>query len=82
MVIPGTIAYEFNRQLISRLSVDVGGSMSIFAFGGFFGAGIALILYAIRQKQLISEHPNYISNKFNAALAAIGSVFILSLIHI
>jgi hypothetical protein len=76
MIIPGTILYELNRQINLNFSVDVGGSMSIFAFGGFFGAGIALILYFVKQKQLVQEHPNYRSYKFNAVIAAVGSVFV------
>jgi len=54
MVIIGTILYELNRQIIANFSVDVGGSNSIFAFGGCYGIGVALILYFIRQKQLVS----------------------------
>ena len=76
MVIPGTIFYELSRQINSNFSVDVGGSMSIFAYGGFYGAAIALVLYFRKQRQLIQEHPNYRSFKFNAVLAGVGSIFI------
>ena len=50
MVIPGVILYELNRQLITRIGMDISASMSIFAFGGAFGIGVALILYFLKQR--------------------------------
>ena len=67
--------YELNRQLISRVAMDIGGSMSIFAFGGFYGTGIAIILYFLRLKQLVQEHPNFRSYKLNSIMAGIGALF-------
>ena len=37
--------------------------------------GVAIILYCLRQKALVSEHPNFRSYKFNAVLAGIGGIF-------
>lgn len=52
----GTVLYELNRQLVSRYSLDLGGSMTIFCFGGFFGSTISLILYHCKQKQTFFKH--------------------------
>jgi hypothetical protein len=50
MTIIGVVFYELNRQIISLLSVDFGGSMGIFCFGGFFGGVVALMLKFCKQK--------------------------------
>lgn len=49
IIIPGVILYELNRQIIGLFSTDVGGSMSIFLFGGFYGSVIALLLGKCKQ---------------------------------
>lgn len=41
----GTLIYELNRQVVSRYSLDFGGTMTIFCFGGFLGSTISIILY-------------------------------------
>jgi hypothetical protein len=48
IVIIGTIGYEINRQTISIFSVDTGGSMGIFLFGGIMGSVIAFLLTKIQ----------------------------------
>jgi hypothetical protein len=49
-VIFGTITYELNRQILTLFSVNVGGSATIFEFGGFLGAAASLVLYFTRHK--------------------------------
>jgi hypothetical protein len=75
LVIIGTIFYELNRQIISKLAVDYGGSMSIFCFGGFMGSAASLILYFSGQRYIINKHKEYTSSKMNATIAMIGAAF-------
>jgi hypothetical protein len=56
LVIIGTVFYELNRQIISNISVDYGGSMSIFCFGGFLGSAASLVLYFSGQRYIIKNH--------------------------
>lgn len=58
MIIFGVILYEVNRQLISLFSVDVGGSMSIFCFGGFYGSAVSFVLAKGRQSADLENHRN------------------------
>lgn len=74
MSIVGTFLYELNRQLISRWSVDNGGSMSIFCFAGFYGSIISIILYCI-QRKTFNNHPFRVGSKFSFVLSGIGSLF-------
>jgi hypothetical protein len=76
IVIVGTILYELNRQILTLFSVGVGGSTSIFEFGGFAGTVIAVLLAVTKQSNILTQHPNYVSHKFNATLALIGAAFI------
>lgn len=76
IVIVGTIIYELNRQILTLFSVGVGGSTYIFEFAGFAGATIAVLLAFTKQKDILSNHTNYISSKFNATLALVGAAFI------
>lgn len=76
IVIIGTIIYELNRQILTLFSVGVGGSTYIFEFGGFAGTMIAILLACTKHKDILTNHTNYISHKFNATLALVGSAFI------
>jgi len=53
IVIFGTVTYELNRQILSRFSVNQGGSATIFEFGGFMGLAISLILYCTKHNTII-----------------------------
>jgi hypothetical protein len=46
----GGFLYELNRQIISTVMYDVGGSTTIFMFGGIMGSIVALILSLTKQK--------------------------------
>jgi ammonia channel protein AmtB len=71
----GTIAYELNRQLVSRYSFDFGGTMTIFCFGGFLGSTISLFLYYCKQIKTFEKHELRYSGKFSYFFVAIGSLF-------
>lgn len=49
-VLIGGGLYELNRQIISIEAYDIGGSFTIFMFGGIWGTVVALILSFTRQK--------------------------------
>lgn len=49
-VFVGGFLYELNRQVISTEMYDIGGSNTIFMFGGIFGTVVALILSFTVQK--------------------------------
>lgn len=76
ITIIGTILYELNRQILSLFSVFLGGSTTIFEFGGFAGATIAFLLYKTKQSTMLQNHPHYTSQKFNATLSLMGAAFI------
>ena len=71
----GTIGYEVNRQILTLFSVNIGGSTTIFEFGGFAGAILAILLGVTRHKDLLQSHPHYASYKLNATLALVGAAF-------
>lgn len=50
-VLFGGCLYELNRQIISIVNYDVGGSITIFMFGGIQGTVVALLLAFTRQKE-------------------------------
>lgn len=53
----GTITYELNRQILTLFSVNMGGSITIFEFGGFMGATIAILLRLTKQSNgVLSVH--------------------------
>lgn len=56
IVIIGTITYELNRQILTLFSVNLGGSATIFEFGGFLGTTIAVLLRISRQNKMIEDH--------------------------
>jgi len=60
--------------LISRWSVDNGGSMGIFCFAGFYGSLISIILYC-KQKTTFENHRLRAGSKFSFVLAGIGALF-------
>ena len=42
--------YELNRQIVSDYINDIGGSITIFLFGGMMGTVISLVLSLTKQK--------------------------------
>jgi len=75
MTIIGTFLYEINRQLVSRYSLDFGGSMTIFCFGGCYGSIISLILFFCTQWESFEEHYLRKAGNFSFLLASVGSLF-------
>lgn len=75
MSVIGTFLYEINRQLVSRYSLDFGGSMTIFCFGGFYGSIVSLILYFCTQRESFEEHYLRKAGNFSFLLASVGSLF-------
>lgn len=49
----GTILYELNRQILILFSVNIGGSTTIFEFGGFAGTTIAILMALTKHKGMI-----------------------------
>jgi hypothetical protein len=72
----GTILYEINRQILTLFSVNIGGSTTIFEFGGLAGGVLAILLALTRHKDVIFNHSFYVSHKFNATFAMVGAAFI------
>lgn len=75
IVIVGTVTFELNRQILSLFSVNQGGSITIFEFGGFFGTTLAVLLRKTSQSEGLENHKEFISNKFNLTLALVGAAF-------
>lgn len=50
-VVFGGALYELNRQIIARVNYDVGGSITMFMFGGIQGTIVALLLGLTKQKE-------------------------------
>lgn len=74
-VLFGGALYELNRQIIAQVNYDVGGSITIFMFGGIQGTIAALLLAFTRQKDDLVQRVNYTSSRFNSTLSMIGSAF-------
>lgn len=54
---------------------DIGGSTTIFMFGGIMGTIVSLILSLTKQKDQIEGIYNYTSSRFNITLSLLGSAF-------
>ena len=76
IVIIGTIFYELNRQILTLFSVDHGGSMTIFEFGGVAGSIVSILLTLTTQKNIIGFNSYYTSKKHVATITMIGTTFI------
>lgn len=76
IVVLGTIAYELNRQILTLFSVDHGGSMTVFLFGGVAGSIISIIMTITTQKHIIGFNKYYTSNKPHVTLTMLGVAFI------
>lgn len=50
LVLIGGALYELNRQIIIQVNYDIGGSITIFMFGGILGTISALLLALTKQK--------------------------------
>lgn len=70
----GTVGYEFNDQLISRFAFDVGGSMTVFLYGGAMGTVLSLLL-SLKEGASTNIHPEYTSNKLSRVICLIGAAF-------
>lgn len=74
-VLFGGALYELNRQIIAQVNYDVGGSITIFMFGGIQGTIAAMLLAFTRQKDELVKRVNYTSSRFNSTISMIGSAF-------
>lgn len=74
-VMIGGWLYELNRQIIAQVNIDIGGSITIFMFGGIMGTVAAFILGLTSQKEQLVRRENYTSSRFNSTLAFLGSAF-------
>lgn len=74
-VLLGGGLYELNRQIIVQVNYDIGGSITIFMFGGLMGTVSALLLAYTRQKDDLNPRVNYTSSRFNSTISMIGSAF-------
>jgi len=50
-VLFGGALYELNRQIIAQVNYDIGGSITIFMFGGIQGTIVAIFLALTKQKE-------------------------------
>lgn len=50
-VLFGGMLYELNRQIVAVVNYDIGGSITIFMFGGIQGTIVAIMLALFRQKE-------------------------------
>jgi hypothetical protein len=74
IAVVGTVGYQLNAQLVSRVALDVGGSMTVFLYGGVVGTIVALLL-SYKQGNDIIAHPEYTASKLSRVLSLIGSLF-------
>lgn len=54
-VLIGGALYELNRQIISTEMYDIGGSNTIFMFGGLMGTVVAFFLAFTKQKDELTK---------------------------
>ena len=54
---------------------DIGGSNTIFMFGGLMGTVVAFFLAFTKQKDHLVHRENYTSSRFNTTLAFVGAAF-------
>ena len=54
---------------------DIGGSNTIFMFGGLMGTVVALFLALAKQKNDLVHRENYTSSRFNSTIAILGAAF-------
>lgn len=74
IAVVGTFGYQLNTRLVSRFALDIGGSMTVFLYGGVMGTILALLL-AYKQGSDIIAHPEYTSSKLSRVLSLIGALF-------
>jgi hypothetical protein len=74
----GVIFYEINRQTMTRFAVDIGGSMTIFLFGGTLGFITSLVMRNARNSVPIGNE-RYKSSRLHAGVAAGGVLLVWSL---
>lgn len=79
MTILGVIFYEINRQTMTRFAIDLGGSMTIFVFGGTMGFITSLVMRNARNTVAIGFE-RYKSSRLHAGMAALGVLFIWALL--
>jgi ammonium transporter Rh len=70
----GVLLFSVNEHILFQsLDVsDIGGSMFIFTFGGFYGVGVTAIL----NNKTAKKSPNYTSNVNSSAVALVGTLFL------
>lgn len=74
IAIVGSVGYELNAQLVSRFAFDVGGSMTVFLYGGAMGTILSLLL-TLKEKASINVHPEYTANKMSRIICLLGAAF-------
>lgn len=75
LVLVGGFFYELNRQIIVQVNYDIGGSITIFMFGGILGSIASFILAAFSPSEALKDRKNYTSSRFNSTMAILGSAF-------
>ena len=74
-VLIGGALYELNRQIISNHMYDVGGSDTIFMFGGLMGTVVSFVLTLFKQKEDVVTRKEYTASRYNITLAFVGAAF-------
>ena len=69
----GTILYEVSRQLVSRWGMELGGSITVFLFGGVTGGLVSMVLLC-RQGNSVDEHRLLVAGRMSLAIGGIGAL--------
>lgn len=67
--------YELNRQIVADYLNDIGGSITIFLFGGLVGTVASIILALTQNKPFLTDNPKYTANRFGTTTALLGASF-------
>lgn len=76
-ILVGTFGYELNRRLCRNFGDDVFGSMYIFAFGGFMGLAMGVILRLRDKNNATVRNPLLKGNKTTSTLSLLGAVILM-----
>lgn len=76
-LILGTFGYELNRRVCKNFGNDAFGSMYIFAFGGFMGLAIGIILRLRDKANVTTRNPLLQGNKTTSTLSLLGAVILI-----
>ncbi len=76
-ILLGTFGYELNRRVCKNFGDDAFGSIYIFAFGGFMGLAMGLILRLGDKTNLALRKPLLKVNNTTSTLSLLGAIILM-----